>query len=132
MNCEQFEEQPLNLVHNDTLIIEKIVAESATPIKCISKKHLYSALKKLKKNKAADIMNLTREHFKLGRGVIDGYLLGLLNYIVKKRNISSVLKEGLLIPIYKKGDKSDPSIYRGITVTPVILKFWNINTTTFS
>ena len=33
-----------------------------------------------------------------------------------------VLKEGLLTPIYKKGDSSDPGNDRGITVTPVLLK----------
>ena len=92
--------QHLDLVHTDILIIEKTVTESSTPIKCITKKELYSAFKKSKNNKAADIMNLTGEHSKLGRGVIDRYLLGLLNYIVKKRNISSVLKEGLLNLIY--------------------------------
>ena len=86
------------------------MAKSATPIKCISEKELYSALKKLKNNKAADIMNLTSEYFKLGRGVIAGYLLRLLNYIVKKRNISSVLKEGLLIPIIKREINLTPRI----------------------
>ena len=33
-----------------------------------------------------------------------------------------VLKEGLLTPIYKKGDLIDPGNYRGITVSPVLLK----------
>ena len=33
-----------------------------------------------------------------------------------------VLKEGPLTPIYKKGDPTDPGNYRGITVTPVLLK----------
>ena len=64
-------------------------------------------------------MNLTSEHFKFGKGVMDDYLLSLLNFIVNKKSVSPVLKEGLLTPIYKKGDKSDPSNYRGITVTPV-------------
>ena len=36
LNCEQFEEQHLDLEHDNILITEKIVAESATPIKCIS------------------------------------------------------------------------------------------------
>ena len=33
-----------------------------------------------------------------------------------------MLKEGILTPIYKKGDPADPGNYRGITVTPVLLK----------
>ena len=48
--------------------------------------------------------------------------LALLNFIVKKKSVSPVLKEELLPQIYKKGDKSDPSNYRGITVTPVFSK----------
>ena len=36
--------------------------------------------------------------------------------------MSAVLKEGILTPIFKKGDTSDPGNNRGITVTPVLLK----------
>ena len=36
--------------------------------------------------------------------------------------MSAFLQEGTLTPIYKKGDTSDPGNYRGITVTPVLLK----------
>ena len=33
-----------------------------------------------------------------------------------------MLKEGLVSPILKKGDRSDPANYHGITVTTVLLK----------
>ena len=36
--------------------------------------------------------------------------------------VSVVLKEGILTPIFKKGDPSNTGNYRGITVTPVLLK----------
>ena len=36
--------------------------------------------------------------------------------------MSSVLKEGINTPIYKKGESSNQGNYKGITVTPVILK----------
>ena len=36
--------------------------------------------------------------------------------------MSSVLKEGIVTYIYKKGDDTNPGNYRGIAVTPVILK----------
>ena len=85
-------------------------------------KELHNALKKLKNNKAADVLKLTSEHFKLSIGVLDKFLLDLLNYMVRQSHISPILKEGILSPIFKKGDKSNPSNYRGITVTPVILK----------
>ena len=50
------------------------------------------------------------------------YLLTLLNHMTENTKVSPVLKEGLLAPVYKKGDKSESSNYRGITVTPVVLK----------
>ena len=68
------------------------------------------------------MLKLTSEHFKLSKGVLDKFLLDLLNYMVRQSHISPILKEGILSPIFKKGDKFNPSNYKGITVTPVILK----------
>lgn len=45
-----------------------------------------------------------------------------LNHVTVTKHISIVLREGILTPIYKKGDVSDPGIYRGIPVTPISLK----------
>ena len=50
------------------------------------------------------------------------FLTDFLNHITVTKHISVVLKESILTPIYKKGDVSDPGSYRGITVTPVLLK----------
>ena len=122
LECEQFDKHYQDLVHRDILFIKQTVSNSAIQIENVTESELHSAFLKLKNNKAADIMNLTSEHFKFGKGAMDDYLLALLNFIVEKKSVSPVLKEGLLTPIYKKGDKSDPSNYRGITVTPVFLK----------
>ena len=73
-------------------------------------------------NKAADILGLTSELLKLAGIETIEFLTPLLNYIIRSRSISAVLKEGILTPIYKKVDPSDPRNYRGITVTPVYLK----------
>ena len=117
-----FNSQRQELVESDIESIQRIVSESKTPIEKISVRELKTALNKLKPNKAADVMNLTSEHFKYGGQCLESYLLNVMNYIISSQNISSVLKEGLLTPIYKKGDRSNPAHYRGITVTPVILK----------
>ena len=117
LQCEQFDQQHLELVHKDILKIETISRKrQSTPIDPISEKELHNALSRLKNNKAAVVLKLTR------RGVLNGYLLKLLNFMIKEMHVSPVLKEGFLTPIFKKGDKSNPSNYRGITVTPVILK----------
>ena len=50
------------------------------------------------------------------------FLTDMLNHLIQTKRVSVVLKEGIVTPIYKKGDASLPGNYRGITVTPVILK----------
>ena len=80
------------------------------------------AIGKLKNNKAADVMGLTSEHLKLGGQSVENFLTDFLNYLLKTKKVSSILKEGIITPIYKKGESSNPGNYRGITVTPVILK----------
>ena len=122
LECEQFDHQHLESVHRDIITIENTLTKSTLPTIDISKQELHNAISKLNNNKAADVLSLTSEHFKLGKGSIDRYLLNLLNYMIEEKHVAPVLKEGLLTTIFKKGDKSDPSNYRGITVTPVIFK----------
>ena len=54
-------------------------------------------------NKAADVLKLTSKHFKLSIGVLHKFLLDLLNYMVRQYQISPILKEDILSPIFKKG-----------------------------
>ena len=56
-----------------------------------------------------------------GCSLVD-FLTALLNYLISVKRVSAVLKEGILTPIFKKGDTSDPGNNRVITVTPVLLK----------
>ena len=68
------------------------------------------------------MMGLTSKHLKLGGQNFEIFMVELLNYLIKAKKVSSILKEGIITPIYKKGDSSSPGNYRGITVTPLILK----------
>ena len=51
-----------------------------------------------------------------------GIISSSLNCLIRARVVTAVLKEGILTPIYKKGDPTNQGNYRGITVTPVLLK----------
>ena len=88
----------------------------------VTEAEVSSTLKRLNNNKVVDIIGLTSEHFKLAGQEVLEYLVCLLNYLISSKSISIVLKEGILTPVFKKGDPSIPGNYRGITVTPVFLK----------
>ena len=91
-------------------------------IECIKIEEVKQALRKLKNNKAADTMGLTSKHLKLGGRIVESFLLDMLNHLIHTKKVPFILKEKILTPIFKKGEPTEPGNYRGITVTPVILK----------
>ena len=103
-------------------VIEQICKEDNIRMDPITEKEVKVALKRLNNNKAVDVMGLTAEHFKLAGQELSVFLTCFLNYVIDMGTVSVVLKEGILTPIFKKGDPSNPGNYRGITVTPVLLK----------
>ena len=51
----------------------------------------------------------------------------IFNHILKTKKIPSIRAEGIIVPIFKKGDNSDPENYRGITLVSCLGKlFTNI------
>ncbi|MEW8542502.1 MAG: hypothetical protein AB2693_03125, partial [Candidatus Thiodiazotropha sp.] len=110
------------IVDLDIESISLLCREENCPIENVTEDEVTQALRRLNNNKAVDIMGLTAEHFKLAGYELSEFLTYFLNYLLESKTISAVLKEGILTPIFKKGDPSDPGNYRGITVTPVLLK----------
>ena len=80
------------------------------PIEHITEKEVVDAIRRLKNNKAMDSL----EHFKLGGRDLVTFLTEFLNYIVSSKHVSALLKEGIVTPIFKKGDDTDPGNYRGM------------------
>ncbi|MCG7892397.1 MAG: reverse transcriptase family protein, partial [Candidatus Thiodiazotropha endolucinida] len=117
-----FDKQYKQMVDADVECIESMCREENSPIAPITESEVRTAMKRLNNNKAVDIMGLTSEHYKLASFEVTDFLTSLLNYLADSGTISAVLKEGILTPIYKKGDPTNPGNYRGITVTPVLLK----------
>ena len=106
------------------MAIESITAireAGSKNIDLVTEQDVIKALLKLKNNKAADSMGLCSEHLKLGGTPVVGFIKSSLNCLSRARTVTAVLKEGILTPIYKKGDPTNPGNYRGITVTPVLL-----------
>ena len=122
MENDRFDSEYKEMVDLDVMAIAATCETEGRPIPPVQLKEVHAAMKRLKNNKAADIMGLTSEHFKMGGCDLIEFLTSFLNYIISTKKVSAVLKEGILTPIFKKGDTSDPGNYRGITVTPVLLK----------
>ena len=73
------------------------------------------ALRKLKVMKAADPDGTVGEHLKRGGAVVQEWLLRVLNAVVDIEVVPSVLKSGIIVPVYKGGGK-DPRISSGVGV----------------
>ena len=79
-------------------------------------------LKKLKNNKTGGSDGLVGELLKYG-GVGMVQLLGqLFSVIWREEIVPPQWREGLIVNIFKKGDKEDPGNYRGITLLSVVGK----------
>ena len=121
MENPEFDQEYKQMVDADVEAIEVLCKEESSRIEPVSEEEVSRALKRLT-TRLWTLMGLTSEYFKLAGREIMEYLTSLLNYIIMTKSISVVLKEGILTPIFKKGDHSNPSNYSGITVTPVYLK----------
>ncbi|CAG2222008.1 unnamed protein product [Mytilus edulis] len=84
---------------------------------------LQKALKKLNRNKSADIFGITAECLLFGGEKLDSILLKVINASFQHCHISNNLKIGTLTPSFNnKGDISNSKSYRGITITPSMSK----------
>ena len=83
----------------------------------ISKEELEKAARKLKPGKATGLDNIQNEMLYSLLQAHPDVILKLFNDILTSGNIPSEWVIGLVVPIYKKGQKSDPSNYRGISLT---------------
>jgi hypothetical protein len=81
------------------------------------------AISSLNKNKAEDVFGLAAEHLVNAGDRTVEIVTSIVNAIMRNGKVPACLKEGIITPVFKnKGDKFDAKNYRGITVTPVIMK----------
>ena len=65
------------------------------------------AVSKLKKKKASGPDGLLAEHLKAGGEAVVIWLMNILNATVELESVPTVLKRGVVVPVYKEGGK-DP------------------------
>jgi hypothetical protein len=74
------------------------------------------AIEKLKRYKSPGIDQIPAELFQAGVNTLSFEIHKLINYIWGKEELPEQWKEFIIVSIYKKGDKTDFSNYRGISL----------------
>jgi hypothetical protein len=104
------------LVHrvSDVRQIEIHAAESLVPEP--SPFEVEIGIAKLKKYKSPGSDQIPRELIQAGGETLQPEIHKLINFIWNKEELPDQWKESVIVPIYKKGDKTDCSNYRGISL----------------
>ena len=82
----------------------------------ISTDEIINAIKDLKNGKCGGDDLLINELFIHGRDVLCPYMLHLFNFIFDSGIFPDMWRDGLLSPLYKRGNRLNPDNYRGITL----------------
>jgi len=80
------------------------------------------AIDKLKSHKSPGIDQIPAELIKAGGRTIYFEIYKLITSIWKKEKLPEEWKESIIVPIHKKGDKTDCNNYRGISLLPTTYK----------
>ena len=81
-----------------------------------------AAIKELKKGKSGGADLLINELFVYDDAMLQPYLVSLFNFVFESGVFPETWSEGLLAPLHKKGSKSTPENYRGITLLEAVRK----------
>lgn len=83
---------------------------------------LHLSLKKMKNRKACGVDSIPAEFYKYTGGIIDRPLIALFNYIFDSGEYPDSWSVGLINPLHKQSNKSDPKNYRKITLLSALGK----------
>ena len=96
--------------------------KSKAVIPPIAVHEVYSFLMKLKQTNTHGLDELDGKILKLSAPIISETLTYLYNLCIEKTHFPSLLKQAKIIPVYKSGDKNDPSNYRPISIISLLSK----------
>ena len=90
----------------------------------ITEQEIRQAVKKLKNKKAAFVEKIRNEMIKASLESLMPVFIKLFNLILRSGKMPDMWCQGLITPIYKSGDRSDPTNYRGICVSSCLGKLF--------
>ncbi|MES9879604.1 MAG: reverse transcriptase family protein [Sedimenticola sp.] len=126
-NHDDFNEDFLNLAEVQVDLIQQIIDLQEEADVRISEEEVETAIAALNTGKAQDESNLAAEHLKHAGNTIVTTLATLFNKIVNDGLVPQIFKSGTIRPIHKKGkDPSSVGSYRGITITSVLCKVFEV------
>ena len=85
---------------------------------------VFTMLQKLNINKSSGVDCLGLRLLKLAAPVISKSVANMINQSITRGFFPNELKVAKVIPIYKKGDRSDPGNYRPISILPTLSKIY--------
>ena len=100
----------------------KVPANIEFKIPFIKVADVVSILNSLDANKATGLDNISPRFIKLSAEVIAPSLTKLINTSFSTGCFPDILKNAKVSPIYKGGDKAEPSNYRPISILPIVSK----------
>ena len=84
--------------------------------KSITEEQIRTCISKLKNHKAPGVDNIINEYIKTTKDILMPVYIRVVDIIFMNGIFEDVWSKGVIIPIYKKGDKTNPDNYRGITL----------------
>ena len=84
--------------------------------KPITEEEIRTCISKLKNHKAPGIDNIINEYITTTEDILMPAYIRVFNIIFMNGIFPDVWSKGIIVPIYKKGDKTNPDNYRGITL----------------
>ena len=83
---------------------------------------LSAALRRMGSSRACGSDGITIEMLRLTFAVVGPHLLHIINSCIVKCDMPLQWKAAIVTPLFKKGDRNDPSNYRPISIIPVVAK----------
>ena len=90
----------------------------------ISSEEILKCIKDMSNGKAAGIDGVVVEMLKSSNHIVVPFLKHLYNTVLSSGNFPKQWCQAVLVPIHKKGNKSDPNNYRGIALISVLGKIF--------
>ena len=113
---KQIKSELNNLEHN--------YSTNTTLNTAFTNEELIKALRNLKTRKSPGFDGIINEILKFGSHVLIEPLINLFNTVLKSGIFPNNWKKSFLVPVFKSGDQSDPSNYRGIAINSCLGKLF--------